>query len=170
MEGRRQVLETTLAKIHVHCKLPFFSFLRLAGLLTVASSVFQLGLLHLRPFQRWLMAKHLSPVHNRRMLVWVMTSCAASLILWRKDKFLQRGVLIGLPPGRREVATTDASLSRWEGLWQHRGIQGSWDQHLRTFHINLLELWAVFFTLRNFKQELSGRNILVRKDNTMVVF
>lgn len=106
--GRQKVLQTTLAKFQVHCKLPFISFLRLAGRLTAASSVIQLGLLHLRPFQHWLIAKCLSPIHNLRTLVWVTTSCAVSLRLWRREKFLRRGVPIGLPPARSEVVTTYA--------------------------------------------------------------
>lgn len=69
-----------------------------------------------------------------------------------------------------EVVNSDASLNGWGGLWQHRGIWGSWDPQLGASHINLLELWAVLFTLRHFRQELSGRHILVRTDNTTVVF
>lgn len=67
-----------------------------------------------------------------------------------------------------EVVSSDASLNGWGGLWQHRGIWGSWDPQLVASHINLLELWAVLFTLRHFRQELSGRHILVRTDNTTV--
>ncbi len=161
--GRWQVLQGTLARFQVHYKLPFISFLRLAGLLTAASSVIQLGLLQLRPFQRWLIARHLSPVRNRCTLVRVKTSCAASLRHWRRDRFLQKGVPVGPPPARREVVTTDASLSGWGGLWRHRGVRGSWNPQLRASHINLLELWAVFLTLRHFRQELSGRHILLRR-------
>ncbi len=168
--GRRQVLHGTLARFQVHYKLPFISFLQLAGLLAPSSSDIQLGLFHLRPFQRWLIARHLSPVHNRRTLVRVTTSCAASLKLWRIDRFLPKGVPIGPPPARREMVTTDASLSWWGGLWQHRGVRGNWNPQLRASPINLLELWAVFLTLRHFRQELSGRHILVRMDNTTVVF
>lgn len=62
------------------------------------------------------------------------------------------------------------TVDAWEGLWQHRGIRGSWDPQLGAPHIKLLELWAVLFTLRHFRQELSGRHILVRTDNTQWYF
>lgn len=77
---------------------------------------------------------------------------------------------MGPPPSRREVVTTDASLSGWGGVWQHRGVSGLWDPHWTGCHINVLELQAVVLTLRHFDSVLVGKHVLIRTDNTSVVF
>lgn len=58
--GRRQAIQEAIAKFQVRCKLPYLHFLRLAGLLTAASSAIQLGLL---PFQRWLIVCSSQPTY-----------------------------------------------------------------------------------------------------------
>lgn len=66
-------------------------------------------------FQRWLIAHRLSAVRNWRTLVRVSGSCLLSVSFWWHDDFLQLGVQMGPPPSRREVITTDASLSGGRG-------------------------------------------------------
>jgi len=77
---------------------------------------------------------------------------------------------MGMVPSRREVVTTDASLSGWGAVWQNRTAQGQWSAQDRTEHINVLELWAVHRALKQFLPYLAGKHILVRSDNTPTVF
>ncbi|XP_074467365.1 uncharacterized protein LOC141752970 [Sebastes fasciatus] len=71
----------------------------------------------------------------------------------------------GAPP----VGGPDGSLSGWGATMLGRTVNGTWDQRLAQAHINLLELWAVFFALKHFLQFLQGRHVLVKTDNTTVV-
>lgn len=50
-----------------------------------------------------------------------------------------------------------------------RTVNGTWDPRLAQSHINILELWAVFYALKHFLTFLQGRHVLVKTDNTTVV-
>ena len=168
--ARRLAIRGTLALVRGGRFLPHLTLLRLAGLLAAAAAVVRLGLLHLRPFQCWLNSLHLSPLHHKYTPVRVSQSCLRALAPWRHRGLLRRGVPLGPPPARREVVTTDASMSGWGGVWNHQGVRGSWGPGLCSQHVNLLELMAVWLTLRHFSAELEGRHVLVRTDSTSVVF
>lgn len=50
-----------------------------------------------------------------------------------------------------------------------RSAQGLWRSHHLSWHINCLEMMAVFKALRYFLPDLRGHHVLVRTDNTSVV-
>ena len=108
-----EAIQHALARVRTGHRTPYIQLLRLAGLLTAATTVIQLGLLHLRPFQRWLIALRLSAVHHRRTMVRVTDSCSSCLLQWRQEDFLLSGVSMGPPPARREVVTTAVSRGEW---------------------------------------------------------
>ncbi|XP_056269652.1 uncharacterized protein LOC130193228 [Pseudoliparis swirei] len=151
-------------------RLPYILFLRLLGKLTAASAVIPLGLLSLRPLQRWLNSLHLEVTCHRHRRVEVSQQCLRALSPWRERAYLSGGVPMGMVPSRREVVTTDASLSGWGAVWQNRTAQGQWSAQDHTEHINVLELWAVHLALKQFLPFLAGKHILVRSDNTPTVF
>ncbi|KAL2096973.1 hypothetical protein ACEWY4_006180 [Coilia grayii] len=169
-KARWLAIQHALAKVRPGRRISYIRLLRLAGLLTAATTVIQFGLLYLRPFQRWLIELRLSAVHNRHTLVQMTRSCSLHLQRWKQEDFLRSGVQMGPPPARREVVTTDASLTGWGGVWQHQGVSGQWDPHMKRCHINVLELQAVFLTLKHFESVLRGKHVMVRTDNTSVVF
>lgn len=144
--------------------------LRLAGMLAAATPLIQLGRLHLRPFQRWLKMRRLSAQTQKNVLVAITPKGAASLHQWARSSFLLRGVSLGPPPARREVVTTDASQHGWGGVWNHKGVHGIWQDELRAYHINYLELQAVWLTLQHFQEPLEHKHVLVRTDNTSTVY
>ncbi|KAL2095682.1 hypothetical protein ACEWY4_007830 [Coilia grayii] len=64
-----------------------------------------------------------------------------------------------------------ASLEGWGAVWQCRMARGCWSsQQQRRQHINMLELQAVFLGLQHFLTDLAGRHVLVRTDNSTVVY
>ncbi|XP_034001039.1 uncharacterized protein LOC117494304 [Trematomus bernacchii] len=126
--------------------LAYILFLRLLGKLTAASTVVPLGLLSLRPLERWLNGLHLDPkLHRHRKI--------------RRDRY-DGCQPLGMPASR------DASLSGWGAVWQNR----TWSAQDCTEHINVLELRAVHLALRHFLPYLRGRHVLVRSDNTTTVY
>ncbi len=64
---------------------------------------------------------------------------------------------------------TDASLRGWEAVHQGCPVRGVWSEEQRSWHINHLELLAVFLALRQFLTQLTGCHVLIRTDNMMVV-
>ena len=78
----------------------------------------------------------------------------------------------GVPFHRSEpsvVITTDASESGWGGHIDDLMVSGNWEPEVGSEHINMLELRAVFRTLKHFERVVYDRVVLVQTDNSTVV-
>ncbi len=64
---------------------------------------------------------------------------------------------------------TDASLTGWGAVMRGHPARGLWSGHHLTWHINCMEMLAVFQALKHFLPDLRNHNVLVRTDNTAVV-
>ncbi len=73
-------------------------------------------------------------------------------------------------PRRRVMLATDASLTGWGTVMSVHPARGLWSGHHLMWHINCLEMLAVFRALKHFLPDLRDRHVLVRTDNTAVVF
>ncbi len=122
---------------------------RLLGLMAAASPVLPLGLLHMRPFLWWMKGLRLHPTIPATRLIRVSHSCFWPLLQWRDPAFLQSGVRIGAIH-RRHMITTDASMTGWGAVFESRPARGEWTGEFLSWHINCLELRAVFLTLMHF--------------------
>lgn len=81
-----------------------------------------------------------------------------------------KGVALGVILSRREIVQTDASLTGWGAVWQHRTIRGNWNCDQTSRNINVLELKAVQLALEHFGLALLNHHVLIRTDNTSVVY
>ncbi|XP_075948231.1 uncharacterized protein LOC142950206 [Anarhichas minor] len=142
--------------------------LRLLGLMASVISVVQLGLLKMRAFQRWVAALRLCPRRHLSRRVKISPACVVALRPWGDSTALTSGVPLGTVSSRVTL-TTDASLSGWGATMLGRTVNGTWDPRQAQMHVNLLELWAVFYALKHFQTFLQGRHVLVKTDNTTVV-
>ncbi|KAJ8009614.1 hypothetical protein DPEC_G00090730 [Dallia pectoralis] len=140
-------------------------FQRLLGLLAAASNVIPCGLLFMRPLQWWLRTKGFSPRGNQFRMITVTRRCLRTLVMWRKPWFLTQGPVLGAPC--RRVTLT---LTGWGAIMSGRPAQGLWRGHQLSWHINWLEMLAVYQALKHFLPDLRGHHVLVRSDNTSVVF
>ncbi len=143
--------------------------LRLLGKLTAASSVVPLGLLRLRPLQRWVNSLHLDAMLHGQKWVRISQHCVQSLVPWTQRAFLITGVPMGSIPSRREVVTVDACPKGWGAVWQRRAARGQWSPQESRLHINVLELRAIRLALEHFAPSLRGKHVLVRSDNMTAV-
>ncbi len=141
---------------------------RLLGLMAAASPVLPLGLLHMRPFLWWMKELRLHPTVPATRLIRVSRSCCRTLLMWRDPVFLRSGVRMGAIH-RRHMITTDASMTGWGAVFEGRPASGEWKEEFLSWHINGLELRAVFLALKYFLPVLGGYHIIVRMDNTAVV-
>ncbi|XP_067245130.1 uncharacterized protein, partial [Chanodichthys erythropterus] len=143
-------------------------FQKLLGLMADASNVIPFGLLHMRPLQWWLRTRGFSPRGNPFRMIKVSKRCLRSLTMWKDPRFLSQGPVLGATT-RRVMLTTDASLTGWGAIMSGRSAQGLWEDHQLSWHINRLEMMAVFLALKHFLPDLRGFHVLVRTDNTAVV-
>ncbi len=141
---------------------------RVLGLMAAASTVIPLGLLHVRSFQLWLRARGFHPRANPQRQIRVTRQGLRTLSMWFRPRFLTLGPTLG-PCCRRKMLTTDASLTGWGAVLDGRPAQGIRRGHLLEWHINCLEMMALFRALKYFLQQLRGYHVLVRVDNTAVV-
>ncbi len=128
---------------------------RLLGLMAAASPVLPLGLLHMRPFLWWMKELRLHPTVPATRLIRVSRSCCRHLLMWRDPVFLQSGVRMGAIH-RRHMITTDASMTGWVAVFEERPASGEWKEEFLFWHINCLELRAVFLALKYFLPVLGG--------------
>ncbi len=141
---------------------------RLLGLMAAASPVSPLGLLHMRPFLWWMKELRLHPTIPANRLIRVSRSCSRPLLQWRDPAFLQSGVRMGAIH-RRHMITTDASMTGWGAVFEGRPASREWTGEFFSWHINCLEIRAVFLALMYFLPVLGGYHIKVRTDNMVVV-
>ncbi len=69
----------------------------------------------------------------------------------------------------RVVVTTDASTLGWGAVCEGMPASGQWSEPQIRWHINRLELEAVFLALKEFQAQLERQHVLIRTDNTSVV-
>ncbi len=98
---------------------------RLLGLMAAASPTLPLGLLHMRPFLWWIKSLGIHFSWPSLRLLKVSGSCFRALVVWLDSSFLLIGVRMGVIC-RRQIITTDASLSGWGAVFEGRPAYGVW--------------------------------------------
>ncbi len=154
MQARPARIESILAtvkRVREGQSLTVKQFQRLLGLMAAASNVIPFGLLYMRPLQWWLRTTGFSPRGNPFRMIKVTRRCLRALDMWKKPWFLSQGPVLGAPC-RRETLTTDASLTGWGAVMSGRSAQGLWEGPHLSWHVNCLEMLAVFQALKHFFQ------------------
>ncbi|KAI2654623.1 Transposon Ty3-G Gag-Pol polyprotein [Labeo rohita] len=166
---RALLIQQLAGSFRAGARFPLKRFQRMLGLMASASPVLELGLLRMRPLQRWL--KPRVPPHawrHGRLHVNVDRACVKALAPWKDLQWYKRGVPLGLVC-RRKVVTTDASNRGWGELCDGSPAFGLWSKAEEGFHINCLEMLAVCHALCAFLPDLKGHHVLVRSDSMTVV-
>jgi hypothetical protein len=63
----------------------------------------------------------------------------------------------------------DASLKVWGAIFQTQSINGRWSEKEQYFHINYLQLLAIFFALKSFCRDFYSKHVHIFCDNTSAV-
>ncbi|KAI2663817.1 Gag-Pol polyprotein [Labeo rohita] len=120
---------------------------RLLGHMAAAAAVTPLGLLHMRPLQRWLHDRVPRWAWHRGTLrIGVSPQCRRLFSPWSDPAFLQAGVPWDKSPGI--LWYTRMPLPRVGVLYAGQAASGSWTGPRLQWHINCLELLAVLLALR----------------------
>ncbi len=126
--------------------------------MAAASNLIPLGLLYMRPLQWWLKSKGVLPEGKPLCMLKVTRQCLRALDMWRKPWFLSPRNTSDERVPHRLGAVMSGHPARY--LWSGRHLM---------WHINCLEMLAVFKTLKHFIPDLRDHHVLVRTDNTAVV-
>ncbi len=148
---------------------PLKHFQRLLGHMASAAAVTLLGLLHMRPLQHWLhdwVPRWAWRCGTYR--VSVTPSCRQTFGPWSDLAFLRAGVPL-VQVSRHVVVSTDASAMGWGAMCNGHAAAGLWTGSRLQWHVNCLELLAVWLALRRFKRLLHDKHVLVHTDNTATV-
>ncbi len=113
------------------------AFQRILGLMAAASTVLQLGLLHMRPIQFWLKQRVPSAAWHHGHRVTMTRPCALALARWKDLLWLKQGVILDTAY-RRKVVTTDASNKGWRALCKGKPTFCLWSEKESGMHINCL--------------------------------
>ncbi|KAI2652706.1 ORF V: Enzymatic polyprotein [Labeo rohita] len=166
---RTQSVLNCLKSFRHKTAVPLKTFQRLLGHTAAAAAVTPLGLLHMRPLQRWLHDRVPRWAWHRGTLrIGVSPQCRRLFSPWSDPAFLRAGVPLG-QVSRHVVVHTDASTTGWGAVCNGQAASGSWTGPRLLWHINCLELLAVLIALRRFLPMLRHKHVLVRTDNTATV-
>ena len=163
---RQVALRACLSQFRLGAKVPWWLCLRLLGLMASTVHVVPLALLNMRPVQRCLLGLGLCPQRDLLTMVSVTRRLRLALRWWEQPATLTRGNTLG-PVLRRQVVSSDASLTGWGAVHEGVGVSGHWHGPWLTQHINLLELRAIYLALLRFRSVLRNRHVLVRTDSTV---
>ncbi|KAI2651173.1 Retrovirus-related Pol polyprotein from transposon 17.6 [Labeo rohita] len=138
--ARIETILTAVARVKEGRSLTVKQFQQLLGLMAAASNVIRFGLLYMRPLQWWLRTNGFSPRGNP----------------FRMIKGPVFGVLC-----RHVTLATDASLTGCGAVMDGHPAHGLWSGRHLSWHINCLEMLAVFQALKPFLPDLIGCHVLV---------
>jgi len=172
-EDRRQLLcKVVRSFMRVGQYLPARQWLQLLGLMAAAIPTVEFAHLQMRRIQWYLKGKWQARKHDLDMKIMVPGSLLQCFQWWLATENLSRGRPFQ-EPKHTAVVTTDASKDGWGG---HSCLGGSdvlfsglWSRLESRNHINLLELQAVFLTLKNLQSKLEGQVVRLECDNTTAV-
>ncbi len=165
-EERAQSVLNCLNTFRGRTAVPLKLFQRLLGHMAAAAAVTPLGLLHMRPLQHWLHGRVSRWAWQRGTYrVAITLECRQTFSPWSDPLFLRAGVALE-QVSRHAVVFTDASATGWGATYNGQAVSGVWTGPQRHWHINCLELLAVYLALGRLKGPLRDKHVLVRTDNT----
>ena len=68
-----------------------------------------------------------------------------------------------------EICTDASTSGGWGAVCGSKQTGGRWTEHEQSLHINVLELLAIEYGLKSFKDEVKGKHVKVLTDNTCAV-
>ena len=93
--------------------------------------------------------------------------CHDNLHWWSNNLSSAKKLIRIIPP--KETLTTDASSLGWGACFNDLSTGGRWSQQESEFHINILELKAVWLGLNALCKDIFAQGLKIRSDNTTAV-
>lgn len=139
----------------------------LLGQMESLAPILPLGHLHKRSLQRELSSRWNQATQDWEEFVPTSPWLEDAVSQWLDQTWLREGVPISLPQFELELFT-DASQVGWGAHVEDLTAAGTWSESERAWHINRLELEAVYKAILAFSDFLRGKVVLLATDNTTV--
>ncbi|CAJ0933078.1 unnamed protein product [Ranitomeya imitator] len=122
---------------------------------------------HSRPFQQAILSQWDRSVFSLDRPIRLSSRVKRSLNWWLTSPLISQGR--SFLPVHWQVVTTDASLFGWGAVFRHLTVQGRWSSQESSLPINVLEIRAIFLSLRHWERILSGLPVRIQTDNATAV-
>jgi hypothetical protein len=143
------------------------TYLRVMGHMASLEKLIPLARLQIRPIQQHL-ADNWSTDQDMETEIPMSLKALESIQWWKNRENLTTGVRIH-PSQPDHLLYTDASMAGWGAHVADLRAQGLWSQQERSWHINALELEALWRGLQVFRSKLRKSHVVAMTDNTTVV-
>ena len=143
-------------------------FLHLLGIIASCIEIIPNARLFMRPIQLHLLAFWKPSSQNLEKKIPITNHLKMHLNWWLNKCNLLKGRSI-VQKQAQVTVTTDASKTGYGGHMNSKIVQGEWSEEQKGWHINLLEMEAVYLTVKHFLRSLQGQTVLIRSDNTTVL-
>lgn len=164
-DKRNNVLQL-VKKFSCRPKCSIRQFARLIGVLTSSCPAMKYGWMYTKNLER---QKYLALNEHQSYdkIFRPSLDTVSDLVWWAKHVPTSSKSLV--VPNYDYVIFTDASQIGWGAFSNNKRVNGAWKDSERNFHINYLELLAVFFGLKCFVADKADCNVLLRVDNTTAI-
>ena len=163
-QDRWNKIHTTISHFLTLTSAPARQWCQVLGLLTSAQEQTSLGRLALRPLQFHLNSFWKGHRSNLWYQIPITHNCVTALQWWLDPQNVCQGVPWVTPPPTLHI-TTDASMEAFGAHMGELTYQGHWSESQQTFHINKLELLAIYKTLVHWSPLLTNQSLMIHTDN-----
>ena len=164
---KREILRQLASRFLSLQNIPARRWLSLIGFLNSQCKLTEYGRLRVRPIQWCLKRQWRIKSHGLQCPVEVDDETREAVRWWLDETNLDLGAPIRLPEPT-VLVQTDASQSGWGGHSASRMCHGQWDTGESRLHINILEMRAVYNTLKELDPPPQSV-VMVSTDNTTVM-
>ncbi|CAJ0936185.1 unnamed protein product [Ranitomeya imitator] len=143
------------------------SAMKVLGRMVAALEAIPFAQFHSRPFQQAILSQWDRSVFSLDRPIRLSFRVRRSLNWWLTSTLISQGRYF--LPVHWQVVTTDASLIGWGAVFRHLAVQGRWSPQESSLPINVLEIRAIFLSLRHWERILRGLPVRIQTDNATAV-
>ena len=145
--------------------MPARSWLRMLGHMADLEKFVTGARLRMRPFQFYIKRVWRKESQGLDILIPFPQELKRDLAWWMSPERLKKGVsLETISPTL--MMFTDASRQSWGAMLGEHRISGDWSAKEKREHINVLELRAIFYALKELEDQVKGQKIAIFSDNS----
>ncbi|CAJ0935493.1 unnamed protein product [Ranitomeya imitator] len=143
------------------------SAMKVLGRMVATLEAIPFAQFHSRPLQQAILSQWDRSVFSLDRPIKLSFRVRRSLNSWLTSPLISQGR--SFLPIHWQVVTTDASLLGWGAVFRHLTVQGRWSLRESSLPINVLEIRAIFLSLRHWERILRGLPVRIQTDNATAV-
>ena len=143
-------------------------FLHLLGLMASCIELVPNARLYMRPIQLHLLCFWTPAKDPLEKLVPCTPHLRPHLNWWRQRANIFKGCSVQKTMTEATI-TTDASKLMYGDHLDNQFVQGRWNIQQQNWHINLLEMEAIFLTMTHFLPQINQKSVLIKLENMTCV-